>query len=169
MQQRGKWPSGLLASAAILGLVTIGPNAKAFSAHVDKHVNVTNLVADTTDGSTERVQERIADLHAKLHITVEQEPQFKAMANVMSVNGNALQTLLQQRAEDKDVSAAASMRWYERLVDAHAEALRKFVPVFEQLYAVFSKDQKKTADEMFARFGGKPRPGYRHHRRHLAE
>lgn len=172
MKQRAEWLSGLVASAAILGFATIGPSASAFSTHIDKqafHGGPIHLVADSAHGPTSRVQARIADLHAKLHITAEQDPQFKTMADVMSANAEALQALLQRRAQDKETSAVASMSWYERLVDAHADALKKFVPAFDQLYASLSDEQKKTADEMFARFGEKPRPTHRHHHRRRSE
>jgi LTXXQ motif family protein len=172
MKQRGKWLNGLIASAAILSSAAIGPNANAFSPQLDKqifHSGSMHLVADTVHGPASRVQARIADLHAKLHITAEQDPQFKIMADVMSANADALQALLERRAQDKEKSAVASMRWYERLVDAHSDALKKFVPAFEQLYASLSGEQKKAADEMFARFGGRPRPSHRHHHHNRSE
>jgi hypothetical protein len=65
---------------------------------------------------------------------------------------------LQERAKATDTSAVASLKWYERLTDTHAEALKKFIPAFETLYASLSDTQKKEADTMFRRFAARPHP-----------
>ena len=112
----------------------------------------------STRGPTQRVDARIAELRAELNITAAQEPQFTALADVMRTNAQAMETLLQERAKATDTSAVASLKWYERLTDTHAEALKKFIPAFETLYTSFSDTQKKEADAVFRRFAAQPRP-----------
>jgi periplasmic protein CpxP/Spy len=109
-------------------------------------------------GPLARVETRIADMHAKLHITAAQEPQFTAMADVMRENVKAMADLLHERGRSSITTALAALRWYERITEAHAEALRKFVPAFEKLYVDLSADQQKTADALFRRLAERPMP-----------
>ena len=108
-----------------------------------------NLPARTPAGPAERVETRISDLHEKLHITPAQEPQFKACADVMRSNAQAMQALLQQEVKDAEATAVNVLRSYERLTATHAEAMNKFVPIFETLYMSLSEEQKKVADKIF--------------------
>ena len=150
--------SGALAAAVVTVILSSPPaGARPSLAMPIPAANRSTPVAETTRrGPEQRVQGRIADLHARLRITAEQEDKFKAMADVMTANAQSLEALLQERTQDKDTSAEASLRWYARLVDAHAEALKKFVPAFGELYASLSASQKKTADAIFERFGQRP-------------
>jgi len=102
-----------------------------------------------TGGPAALVEARISELHEQLHITPAQEPQFKAYADVMRDNAQALHALFQQRAQNTDASAVSRLRWYAQLTAAHAEAVGKLVPVFEALYQSMSDKQKKSADAVF--------------------
>lgn len=102
------------------------------------------------DGPVARVEARISELHEQLHITPAQEPQFKAYADVMRSNAQAMQALFQQRAQSTDnMTAVTTLRWYAQLTAAHADALSKLIPVFETLYQRMSDGQKKAADAVF--------------------
>ena len=103
-----------------------------------------------TPGPAALVEARISELHQQLHITLAEEPQFKAYADVMRDNAQAMHALFQQRAQDTDTSAVGRLRWYAQLTAAHAEAVGKLVPVFETLYQSLSDKQKKAADAVFA-------------------
>lgn len=98
------------------------------------------------------IDARIGDLRKRLQITSAQEGQFNALADTMRGNLQAMETLLQQRQQDADRSAVGALRWYQRLTEAHAAALQKFVPAFEALYTTLSDSQRKTADAIFGRF-----------------
>ncbi len=100
-------------------------------------------------GPADQVEAKISELHKQLHITPAQEPQFKAYADVMRSNAQAMQDLFQRRAESADTSAVGELRWYAQLTAAHAEAVSKLVPVFEALYQSMSDKQKKAADTVF--------------------
>ncbi len=101
---------------------------------------------------------RIADLRKKLHITTAQEPTFTALADVIRANAQSMEALLADREKDTEHSAVDSLRWYERLTDAHAAALKQFVPAFDALYATLSDSQRTAADTMFERFAQRPIP-----------
>jgi len=101
-------------------------------------------------GPVAHVEIRIAELHDQFHITAAQEPQFKAYAEVMRSNAQAMQALFQERAQSPDTTAISQLHWYARLTTAHGEALTKLVPVFDTLYQSLSDQQKKAADKVFA-------------------
>lgn len=108
------------------------------------------------------VDARIEKLHKQLQITAEQEPQFKAFADVMRGNAQAMHALFQERGKKTDHTAVANLRWYAQLTAAHAEGLNKLVPAFDALYQSLSDKQKETADQVFDEFGARRRP---HHAR----
>ena len=108
-----------------------------------------NVPAQPPGGPIERVEIRISNLHEKLRITPAQEPQFKAYADMMRSNAQAMQALLQQEVQDAEATAVNVLRSYERLTATHAEAMTKLVPIFETLYISLSEEQKKVADKIF--------------------
>ena len=108
-----------------------------------------NVPPQPPGGPAERVETRISDFHEKLRITAAQEPQFKAYADAMRSNAQAMQVLLQQEVQDAEATAVNVLRSYERLTATHAEAMNKLVPIFETLYISLSEEQKKVADKIF--------------------
>jgi hypothetical protein len=109
-------------------------------------------------GPTALSESRINDLRTKLQITPAEEPRFNALADVMRANAQAMEALLDEREKDTDQTAVGELRWYERLTDAHADSLKKFVPAFAALYGTLSDSQKKTADTMFQQFAQRSLP-----------
>jgi len=111
-----------------------------------------------TRGPATLVDARISELHEQLHVTPAQEPQFRAYADVMRDNAQAMHALFQQRAQSTDTNAVSRLRWYAQLTAAHAEAVGKLVPVFEALYQSMSDKQKKAADAVFQQLRQRPSP-----------
>lgn len=113
----------------------------------------------------ERTEQRIADMHAKLKITAAQEELWSKVAVVMTDNAKVLDTLTQARIDHaKGMTAVDDLTSYGEIADAHAEGIRKLIPVFSTLYASMSDPQKAEADTVFRhgdrRHGGhKPRHG----------
>jgi periplasmic protein CpxP/Spy len=102
----------------------------------------------------QRVEERITWLHTQLKITPEQEPQWKAFADVMRSNGQAMGDLYRQRAEGENTrNALDDMKQYAQISQAHAEDMQKLVTAFEPLYTSLSPEQKKLADQTFRHNG----------------
>lgn len=71
------------------------------------------------------------------------------MAETMRANATMMDALLAERQHDTDRSAVDSLHWYQRLTEAHAAALKKFVRALDALYAVPSASQRKKADAAF--------------------
>jgi protein CpxP len=99
---------------------------------------------------TERVEERINDLHAKLKITPAQAPQWNAFAEVMRANAQGMETAYEARTTGRQkMTAVENMQSYATIADQHAADLRKLAPAFAEVYRVMSDDQKRNADTVF--------------------
>ena len=115
--------------------------------------------ADT--GNNRDVQQRIADLHAKLAITPSEESLWSAVAQTMRDNAGQLDAAIDKR-ENADTTAVEDLNAYGDVVQAHADGIKKLSAVFSPLYASMSDQQKMVADEVFAQAGhhqgkGEPR------------
>jgi len=96
------------------------------------------------------VEARIKKLHAELNITPAQENLWSPVTRVMRDNENAMEALHKARSEKaKTMTAVEDVKSYAEIAGAHAEGLKKFVPVFEALYHSMSDEQKENADTIF--------------------
>jgi len=96
------------------------------------------------------IQQRVADLRAKLQITPAQQPQWDQFAQVMLDNAKGTDERFQQRVRTMPtMSAAENMQSYAQLSAAHAQDMQKLVPAFQALYATMTDRQKGTADQVF--------------------
>jgi periplasmic protein CpxP/Spy len=101
------------------------------------------------------LEARIADLHGKLKITPEQEPEWQAVAQVMRDNAKATgEQVEKSRQNEATMTAVDDLRAYAQIASTHAQGVNRLADEFGKLYASMSDDQKKTADQVF-----------RHHRR----
>jgi len=97
-----------------------------------------------------KVEQRINQLHAQLHITQAEESQWKAFADVMRVNAVDMDQAVQRRAEQyPSMNALQNMQSYEKLAQTHAEHLQILVSAFETLYNALPATQKQAADLAF--------------------
>jgi len=110
----------------------------------------TTALASARPSHVDRVEARIKELHAKLHFTQPQEDLWKNVTAVMRDNAQTLDALAQTRTDQaQTMTAVDDLKSYSAITDAHAEGLKKFIPVFEALYASMSDAQKKNVDTLF--------------------
>ena len=110
----------------------------------------TTALASARPSHVDRVEARIKELHAKLHITQPQEDLWQNVTAVMRDNAQTLDALTQTRVDQvRTMTAVDDLKSYSAITDAHAEGLKKFIPVFEALYASMSDTQKKNVDTLF--------------------
>lgn len=96
------------------------------------------------------VEQRIADLHSRLHISQGQEQQWEQFAGVMRDNARNMDQSYEERSQRiQQMSAVDNMRSYAQLAEAHAQDVQKLVPAFQTLYGSLSPEQKRTADQLF--------------------
>eukprot|EP01035_Chromulina_nebulosa_P014595 gene14595-19315_t len=97
-----------------------------------------------------RIEQRITELHGKLQITREQQPQWQAFTTVMRENARSMDSTFQRRVQTMpNMSAVENMQSYAQVSAAHAADMQRVVPVFEALYATMSEQQRRVADRVF--------------------
>jgi protein CpxP len=98
----------------------------------------------------QKVEQRIADMHATLNITPAQETQWDAFAQVMLDNAQAMQALESKSAGNMATASAVELlQSYSEIAQQHAQNVQKLSTAFGTLYASLTAEQKKSADEMF--------------------
>lgn len=108
----------------------------------------------------DRAEVRITELHAKLKITKAQEDLWHNVIDVMRENAQTLDDLNKAQFEQiKSLTAVDNFTSYAAIVSAHAEGLKKFVSIFEPLYASMSDVQKQNADMVFRHHGDRKAKG----------
>jgi hypothetical protein len=156
-----KMLSNHLASVALAGLLALPGAALAQSAQAPG----TQVATPPPPGNTtspmagrpvagknaeERVENRIKELHAQLHITPAEEPQWNQFAEVMRENAREMdQTLVQRAQQFSTMNAIQNLQSYAQLAEAHAQRVQKLVPAFENLYNAMAEQQKQNADQVF--------------------
>lgn len=99
---------------------------------------------------TARLEAYIKSLHAKLHITAAQQPQWDQVAQVMRENAETIDKLVHERTSKiRTMTAVENLQTYSEFVQAHADGLKKLASAFDGLYQSMSDAQKKNADAVF--------------------
>jgi len=140
------YPTVLAVSAAVLlafiVLVTASPSIAASPEP--------GMATAGKASKTERVEVRIKELHTKLKITPAQQGLWDNVTKVMRDNAITMEALIKARSEKAGAANAVDdLKSYSGIAEAHADGLKKFIPVFEPLYASMSDAQKKDADTLF--------------------
>jgi maltodextrin utilization protein YvdJ len=80
----------------------------------------------------------------------DKQPLWNQVAQVMRDDAKTMDALTQARMDHaKDVSAVDDIRSYGEIASAHADGIKKLLPVFTTLYTSMSDSQKKEADILF--------------------
>ncbi len=142
-----------IVATALFGLGTFAVNAAPAAAgdptatHPTSQSKAQPAAAHNMEGS---VESHITDLHAKLHITVAQQPQWDAFVQVMRDNARDMDQTFQQRTQTlQAMTASENMQSYARVAQEHSDDMQKLVPVFKSLYDTMSTSQQKIADQVF--------------------
>jgi hypothetical protein len=102
------------------------------------------------DVHEDRTEVRIKDMHAKLKILPAQEELWAKLKQTMLDDAKTMDALTQARVDHaKDMTAIDDLKSYGEIAEAHANGIKKLIPVFTDLYASMTDEQKKTADAFF--------------------
>jgi len=102
--------------------------------------------------AVDAVEVRIKDLHTRLQITAAQEDLWSNTTQVMRENAKTMDEFRKARTEKaQSRTAVEDFASYGEMTAAHADGIKKFVPVFSALYDSMSDAQKKNADNIFRR------------------
>ena len=100
-------------------------------------------------GMAGHVEGRLAFLKTELKITDAQLPLWNAVADAIRANGKGMGATAEGMVgSTQAASLPDKLATRERMLSARLEALRKLKAAVEPLYAAFSDEQKKTADEL---------------------
>ena len=138
----------VIAAAAILPAMLFAVSSTATSARAADAPTLSS--ASSHQATRDRVEERITDLHKKLHITADQQGLWSDMAQVMRANAQKMRDNVADRTANlKSMNAVDDLRSYQKVTDEHADGLKRLIPSFEALYAKMSPAQQKNADHVF--------------------
>ena len=114
-----------------------------------------NVTATKSHGM-QKVEQRIKTLHDKLQITPAEENDWQAVAQTMRSNESEITQLIEERHQNAtSMTAVDDLQSYQKITQAHADALQKMISSFQTLYNDMSDKQKRNADEVFGRFEGR--------------
>jgi hypothetical protein len=100
--------------------------------------------------AADRSEQRIKELHDKLHITAAQEPLWGTVAQTMRDNGQVMRSSMRDRSTRlRTMTAVDDLKSYQVVADQHSDGLKRLIPAFEALYASMTPDQQKHADHVF--------------------
>jgi hypothetical protein len=100
--------------------------------------------------AVEYTESRIKQLSSALKITEDQEVLWNNVTQVMRENAKDMDALTKERAETAPtMNALEHMKFHSRVTEAQLDQQKKFIPVFEALYASLSGAQKATIDSIF--------------------
>ena len=101
-------------------------------------------------GRQAKVEARISDMYATLHITQAQDAEWNAFAQVMLDNAQAMDAAVKQYGGDRDkLSAPEVIDNYAKIAAQHAQNVARLAAAVGMLYADLSPEQKTFADTMF--------------------
>ena len=99
------------------------------------------------------IEQRIKQLHADLKITQDQESKWNSVAQAMRDNASNMDKLIAENKQQgtPNRSAVDDLDANQKFVQAHLDGLKNFTSAFKSLYDSMSDQQKKTADQLFAK------------------
>ena len=107
----------------------------------------------------ERVNRRIASLHAELQITHAEEPAWHRFTAVMRANAENIDQAMQRRMRLlPTMTAEQNMQSYTHITELHAHDMQKLLPAFEHLYNTMSPSQRQTVDATFRNDADRGKP-----------
>jgi protein CpxP len=142
----------LTLSAGAAVVASAGLNTARALAQTGAGSSTVSTKSSATQHDKERagIDALIDQLHETLKITVDQEPLWHGVTQVMRENGETISKLAQERAEQAPTATALdNLKSYAEISEAHAAGTKRMIPVFQALYDSMSPEQKKAADTEF--------------------
>jgi hypothetical protein len=99
--------------------------------------------ASAPGAGNQEIEGQIAELRSRLKITPAQQLQFDALAQVMRLNGRAMNKLLAQQPKGGRPTAVDAVRAGPQFAQANAEGLGRMLPKLEALYGTFGSAEAR--------------------------
>ena len=146
-----------VAVAALLGAPLMAAPLSVFAAEPGTTGMAPSTAAKPTaaapEAKTSGVEQQITQLHSELKISSDQESKWNSVAQAMRDNAANLQKLIGEKQQQgaQNVTAVDDLETNQQFVQAHLDGLKNFTSAFKSLYDSMSDQQKKNADQVFAR------------------
>ena len=135
----------VVAMVAFLSIFFFANADNSFAASGKKK---STAVARTT--AVEHTEARIKELRGVLKITDAQANSWDNLTLVMRENAKEMDILTKNRDKiAKPLNAVEEMKFHSQITETRLNQMKKFIPLFEELYASMSDEQKKNADTLF--------------------
>jgi hypothetical protein len=120
----------------------------------DAQSPVTPAAVNPADNKGESVEQRITQLHADLKITPDLESKWNSVAQAMRDNATNMDKLMAEKRQQapQNMTAVDDLQTYQEFTQAHLDGLKNLTSSFKSLYSAMNDQQKKNADEVFAKF-----------------
>jgi periplasmic protein CpxP/Spy len=114
----------------------------------------------TNPNEDKGIEQRITALHTELKITPDQESKWNSVAQAMRDNAANVDKLITQNRQPgaPNMTAIDDLEANQQFVQAHLDGLKNFTSAFKSLYDSMSDQQKKNADQIFAKMNRAPQP-----------
>jgi hypothetical protein len=106
------------------------------------------MMGTMIDLPTDRIEGRIAFLHAELRITEAQMTVWTELATVMRANAKRMSEAQGQHQQTAAPSAIALLDSHERWLVARLESVRALKAAYAKLYAALDESQRKVGDQL---------------------
>jgi hypothetical protein len=107
------------------------------------------MMGDHAGMMGQHVEGRIAFLKAELKITDAQTPQWNRFADVLREQAKSMNAMRDQMMKmDEPTTLPEQLDRREKMMTSHLASMKTFKDAVGPLYASFSDEQKKTADEL---------------------
>ncbi|HWB48503.1 MAG TPA: Spy/CpxP family protein refolding chaperone [Stellaceae bacterium] len=148
--------AGAAAIVALIGTAPISAQAQTRATPAPSQAAPARSAA-TSAKQGNGVEQQISQLHSELKITPEQEAKWNPVAQAMRDNAAGLQKLMEQKQPTKTtMTAVEDLETNQQFVQAHLDGLKNFTAAFKSLYDSMSDQQKKNADQVFAKMNRAP-------------
>jgi hypothetical protein len=95
------------------------------------------------------VEAQLGEIKKRLNITAAQQSQFDQFASTVKQNAQAMEALMQKAGQSAERNAVEGLRTAADFAQTEADNLKRLVPALDALYASFTDQQKRTADQLF--------------------
>ena len=154
-------PYALTRSMALAALMSMPLAAAPLTVHAASATNnqatpgqSRTAAANPTEERTETVEQRIANLHAQLKVTPDQESRWNGVAQAMRDNAANMEKLVAEKRQiaPQNTTAVDDLNTYQEFAQAHVDGLKHLTSAFKTLYDAMPDAQKKNADRVFENF-----------------
>ena len=130
--------------------LTIGHAAPAASGEVQL-AQARTAATNPAEQRADNVEQQIANLHAQLKVTPDQESRWNGVAQVMRDNAANMEKLVAEKRQKgpQNMTAIDDLMSYQEIAQAHVDGLKRLTSSFKSLYDSMPDAQKKNADKVF--------------------